>query len=666
MAGPGGRGGLTSTLMASAPQPGLNSPSARCLGQDGPFTRLLAGFAPREQQIRMAEAVDRLLGGEDGAADCLVIEAGTGIGKTLAYLVPVLLSGQRCIVSTGTKTLQDQLFFRDLPLVVQALEVKVKTALLKGRANYLCLHRMDLAVSDGRLPSREAVTELAAVRDWANRTVDGDLTITPVISDASGLMPLVTSTPDNCLGSECPRFEECFVARARREAQDADVVVVNHHLLFADMAIKQSGFGEVLPGAEAFIIDEAHLAPETASRFFSQTLSSRALEDLCRDFLAECGELTGALAVIHEPLNTCQQKLKELAVAMAVRREDRGSWQELLRDESIRSALQELDLAIADLARASAALEGSSRGMDNTIERLQQVLATLDRFDSDSRKSEVRWFERRGKGFALHITPLDVASEFGAYRENSAARWLFTSATLAVGGDFGHFTHQLGLEHADTLLLDSPFDYPNHAMMWLPTELPEPRDTQFVPRLLDITVPLLEASRGRAFLLFTSHRALREAAGILADRVEFPLFVQGEQPRSLLLENFRQSGNGVLLGSASFWEGVDVIGEALSLVVIDKLPFAAPDDPVMEARSEQLRRAGGNPFMQLYLPAAVIALKQGAGRLIRDVNDKGVLVICDPRLGTRSYGAIFRSSLPPMREAGSQSEVEQFLRESLA
>jgi len=638
-----------------------DSRSAHLLGSDGPFAGLLPGFAPRQEQIQMARAVEQML----AEAGSLVVEAGTGIGKTLAYLVPVIQSGQRCIVSTGTKTLQDQLYFRDLPLVVRALGLKVKTALLKGRANYLCLHRMDLAVSDGRLPSREAVTELAAVRDWANRTKDGDLSITPVISEDSGLLPLVTSTPDNCLGADCPRFEECFVAHARREAQDADVVVVNHHLLFADMAIKQSGFGEVLPGASAFVIDEAHLAPETATRFFSQSLSSRALEDLCRDLLAECGEVTGALGMINEPLGECQQKLKELSLAMAVRPEERGSWQLLLRDEAIRVALQGLDSAVAGLAQASTALEGSSRGMDNNIERLQQTLACLDRFDSEVQPSEVRWFERRGRGFALHITPLDVANEFGAYRANSDAAWLFTSATLAVGGDFSHFTRQLGLEEAATLLLDSPFDYASHALMWLPADLPEPRDVQFVPRLLDIAVPLLEASQGRAFLLFTSHRALREAAALLEQRVDFPLFVQGVQPRSILLESFRASGNGVLLGSASFWEGVDVIGEALSLVVIDKLPFAAPDDPVMEARSEQLRRSGGNPFMELYLPAAVIALKQGAGRLIRDVNDKGVLVICDPRLRTRSYGTIFRSSLPPMREAESQEQVEKFLRETI-
>ena len=299
--------------------------------------------------------------------------------------------------------------------------------------------------------------------------------------------------------------------------------------------------------------------------------------------------------------------------------------------------------------------------MDGCIERLMELQLWLDRFDAEQSAGEVRWFEKRGRGFAIHITPLEVSTPFNAFRENLDAAWLFTSATLSVGGDFGHFTAQMGLEDAQTLQLDSPFDYPNNAMMWLPDHLPEPRDAEFVPALLEDVIPLLEASQGRAFLLFTSHRALRRAAELLADRVSFPLFVQGEQPRSVLLEQFRQSGEGVLLGSSSFWEGVDVIGDALSLVVMDKLPFAAPDDPVMEARSDLLRKSGGNPFIQLYLPQAVISLKQGAGRLIRDVNDRGALVICDPRIQTKSYGRVFRDSLPPMRQAADHSEVEKFL-----
>jgi ATP-dependent DNA helicase DinG len=633
--------------------------SVKLLGADGPFADALPGFAPRETQIRMAEAVEEALAQKKS----LVIEAGTGIGKTLAYLVPAILSGERVIVSTGTKNLQDQLFFRDLPLVREALGVSIKAALLKGRANYLCLHRMLMARAEGRLPSKEAVAELEAVIDWSAKTIDGDLSISSAVTEESGLLPLITSTADNCLGSECPQFEECYVAMARREAQDADIVVVNHHLLFADMAIKQSGFGEVLPGASAFIVDEAHQAPETASRFFSVSLSARQVNELCRDFLAESAEVSGAMGILREPVADCLQKLKEIQLAISDRMPERGSWQELMRDEQVRPALQKLDGSVNNLADAVKEMHGRARGMDGCIDRLQELQLQLDRFDAEQSSGEVRWFEKRGRGFAINITPLEVSTPFNEFREKLDAAWLFTSATLAVGNDFRHFTQQMGLDDARTLLLDSPFDYPNNALLWLPERLPEPRDTGFVPALLEIVIPLLEASRGRAFLLFTSHRNLRQAAELLADRVSFPLFVQGEQPRSVLLEQFRDSGEGVLLGSSSFWEGVDVIGEALTLVVIDKLPFAAPDDPVMDARSDVLRKSGGNPFTRLYLPQAVIALKQGAGRLIRDVKDRGVLVICDPRIRTKSYGSVFRKSLPPMRLAVDQSEVEVFLSE---
>jgi len=634
------------------------SESARLLGADGPLAAALEGFAPREAQRTMASAVEEAL----AQGESLVVEAGTGIGKTLAYLVPALLSGERVIVSTGTKTLQDQLYFRDLPLVREALGSTAVIALLKGRANYLCLHRMRLARSEGRLPSREAVSELEAVYEWSARTRDGDLSLAGVVGEDSGLLPLVTSTADNCLGGDCPDFEDCFVARARREAQEADLVVVNHHLLFADMAIKQSGFGEVLPGAGAFIVDEAHQAPETASRFFSLTVSARQVQDLCRDFLAESAALAGALGQLREPVADCLQQVTALQAAIAERMPERGAWAELLADDTVRTLLQALDRAAVELRRASEGLEGATRGMDGCIERARSLHAAFDRFDADERAGEVRWFERRGKGFALNITPLDVADVFGAFRERARAAWVFTSATLSVGGDFSHFTERMGLADARTLCLESPFDYARNARLWLPEGLPEPRDPGFVPALLERVAPLIEASRGRAFLLFTSHRALRQAAEWLDGRLDFPLFVQGDEPRSVLLEKFRAAGDGVLLGSASFWEGVDVIGEALSLVVIDKLPFAAPDDPVIEARSGLLRRNGGNPFMQLFLPQAVIALKQGAGRLIRDVGDRGVLVICDPRLRSRAYGRVFLESLPPMTPADHADDVKEFLQ----
>lgn len=604
----------------------------------------------------MARVVEQTL----ASSGSLVVEAGTGIGKTLAYLVPALLSGERVIISTGTKTLQDQLFFRDLPMVAETLGLSVKPALLKGRANYLCLHRMNIARTEGRLPSREAVAELEAVSDWSARTIDGDLSNSDVLTQDSGLMPLVTSTAENCLGTECPQFEECYVARARREAQDADIVVVNHHLLFADMAIKQSGFGEVLPGAAAFIIDEAHQAPETATRFFSITLTARQITDLCRDFLAESSSVSGALGVLREGVADCLQKLQELQLVVSERMPDRGSWDDLVRDEPTRQALQALDETILGLSAAADKLVGSSRGMDGCVERLAELQGRLDRFDMPQSNDEVRWFEKRGRGFALHITPLEVSGVFNDFRAMAEAAWVFTSATLAVRGDFSHFTAQMGLDDAVTLQLESPFDYGNNALLWLPGEIPEPRDPEFVPALLEQVIPLLEASRGRAFLLFTSHRSLRQAAGILAEMVRFPLYIQGEQPRSMLLDQFRGSGEGILLGTASFWEGVDVIGEALSLVVIDKLPFAAPDDPVIEARSASLRRAGGNPFLQLYLPQAVISLKQGAGRLIRDTHDRGALVVCDPRIRTKSYGRAFLESLPPMKLAVDRNEVVGF------
>jgi ATP-dependent DNA helicase DinG len=452
------------------------------------------------------------------------------------------------------------------------------------------------------------------------------------------------------------------VARARRKAQDADIVVVNHHLLFADMALKQSGFGEVLPGARAFIIDEAHQAPETASRFFSLTFSARQVSELCRDFKTETGEISGALGTLKDPLEACNHALDALQASVADHLPERGTWAQFLASDSVSDDLRRLDEKITGLCEAARALLGSTRGMDNCIDRAEELRAALDRFDSGGLPDEVRWFERRGKGFALMITPLQVASAFTEFRENLDASWLFTSATLTVDGAFDHFRRQMGLGDAETLRLDSPFDYASNALLWVPAGLPEPRDPEFVPLLLRAIEPVLEASRGRAFLLFTSHRSLRRAAEWLREGVDFPLFVQGEAPRSLLLEAFRESGNGVLLGSASFWEGVDVIGEALSLVVIDKLPFAAPDDPVMSARSEQLRSEGENPFMKHYLPQAVIALKQGAGRLIRDVHDRGALVICDPRIISRSYGRVFLDSLPPMRRANSREEVEAFFQ----
>jgi ATP-dependent DNA helicase DinG len=491
----------------------------------------------------MAEAVERNF----AAGGALVIEAGTGIGKTLAYLVPALLSGERTIISTGTKTLQDQLFFRDLPLVTETLretlQAPVRVALLKGRANYSACTAWSWPVP------RAACRRARPCRNWS-RYWSGRRARSTAISrlpawcrKRSGLMPFVTSTTENCLGSECPRFDDCHVARARREAQDADVVVVNHHLLFADMAIKQSGFGEVLPGAACFVIDEAHQAPETASRFFSLSLSARQMEDLCRDFLAESAAVTGAMGMLREPVADCLQKLKELQLGIVERMPERGAWNELLADGPVRSALQQLDGAIAELAAAAGKLAGGARGLDGCIERLTALQSGLDRFDAPLAADEVRWFEKRGRGFALHITPLDVSAVF-----NAARPWTRPAVHLGHAGggrDFSHFTGQMGLRTQPPC-------------SWIPLRLPPMRGCgchrTCLSRairgsrdaMLDEVLPLLRASRGRAFLLFTSHRALRQMAAQLADRLPYPLFVQGEQPRSIQLERFRQSGDGVL------------------------------------------------------------------------------------------------------------------------
>jgi ATP-dependent DNA helicase DinG len=630
--------------------------SALALGSDGALARAIPGFDPRPTQGQMAEAVAACID-ERG---CLVAEAGTGTGKTYAYLVPALLSGARTIISTGTRALQDQLYHRDLPRVRDALGVGCKTALLKGRSNYLCWYRLERARGEGQFASREQVAQLQQIHGWAGRSARGDIAELDAIPEDSPLWREVTSTAENCLGSECPFWDDCFVVRARASAQAADVVVVNHHLLFADMALKQEGFGEILPGAHAFVLDEAHQLPELASQFFSVTVSHRQLQELGRDALSECANVVGALAELQLPVRQLDQALRELRLALDPL-PSRAALDRVLENTEALAALRAVEDALVALAAALAAQAERSPGMETCAERADDLLLTLRDLTGSDAPGQVRWYEVSGRGFSLSQTPLDVAAPLRSYREASGAAWIFTSATLAVGGRFEHFSAQLGLGEPDTLLEPSPFDFPTQALAYLPKGLPEPAQRDFGDALLHAVRPVLEASNGRAFLLFTSHRALREAAEKLELDCPFPLFVQGTMPRSALLDAFRASGNGVLLGAASFWEGVDVAGEALTVVVIDKLPFAAPDDPVLEARLEALRRRGGNPFRDWQLPAAVIALKQGAGRLIRTHGDRGVLVLCDTRLVTKSYGRIFIDSLPPFARTRELRQVLDFL-----
>jgi len=629
--------------------------AADLLGPEGPFAREVPGFAPRASQQTMANAV------EEAIADrrMLIAEAGTGTGKTFAYLVPALTSGKRVIISTGTKTLQDQLFHRDLPQVRGVLGARLAAALLKGRANYLCLHRLDQARKEGRYASREQVAQLQAVHAWSARTASGDRAELAEVPEDSPIWPRVTSTTENCLGAECPMFSDCFVVKARRAAQEADVVVVNHHLLFADLAIKQEGFGEILPGAHAFILDEAHQIPELAGQFFSVSLSARQLGELANDALTECAGIGGALAVLQPLIDALNIAVKRVRLALD-RFPVKGALIHVEHDPEVDKELAALREALTALTDALDKHSERSRGLASVHERAEQHSARLTQVCDAIERDAVHWYELSAHGFAFHATPLDLSQPLRELRAQSHASWIFTSATLSVAGRFEHFARQLGLDEPATLSLDSPFDYARQALAYLPQGLPDPAAPDYVDRVIEAVLPVLAASQGRAFLLFTSHRALRRAAEILPQRAAFPLFVQGTAPRHRLLTAFRGSGNGVLLGAASFWEGVDVAGEALSVVVIDKLPFAAPDDPVLVARLDALREAGGNPFTDWQIPAAVIALKQGAGRLIRDVHDRGVLVLCDPRLTTRGYGRLFLASLPPLPRTRALADVEHF------
>jgi len=637
----------------------MNSPVAdptasALLGADGPFAHEVPNFAPRTTQQRMADAVSEAI----ESHDALVVEAGTGTGKTFAYLVPALLSGKRVIVSTGTRNLQDQLFHRDLPRVLSILGAKADVALLKGRANYLCRYRLQQTVESGQFKSRTQVDDLQKVRAWGARTRSGDRAELVEVPEGSPLWPRVTSTAENCLGTECPLYDDCFVFKARRRAQDADLTVVNHHLLLSDLALKREGFGAILPEAEAYVLDEAHQLPELAGQYFSVGISARQVKELVADTLAECAGQPGALALLQPALDSVNEALRKARLAFDTLPK-RGAFAQLEADAGAAEALENLGESLNDLAGVLMGQAERSKGLASVHARCVVLDQRLQRIAGRDGEDEVRWYELSDHGFELSATPLDLAPQLQTLRDATDAAWIHTSATLAVAGHFDHFTRQMGLVDPVTLDLGSPFDYVHQALCWLPQGLPEPAARDYTQRVIDILRPVLEASKGRAFLLFTSHRALRLAADLLLDG-PWPLFVQGSAPRHQLLSDFRDSGNGVLLGAASFWEGVDVAGEALSVVVIDKLPFASPDDPVLQARLDAVRRAGGNPFRDWQIPAAAIALKQGAGRLIRDVHDRGVLVLCDPRITTRAYGKLFLASLPPMPRTRDVVDVQAF------
>ncbi len=603
------------------------------------------------------------------ARETLVIEAGTGTGKTYAYLVPALLSGRRAIVSTGTRTLQDQLYHRDLPAIGRALGRPARVALLKGRANYLCRHRLDLAEQQAhaRGVRREVALALPALRAWACVTRQGDVAELPGVGEGDPVWPWVTSTRENCLGSACPAYDDCLVLAARRQAQAADIVVVNHHLLMADLVLKEEGFGDLLPGADAIVIDEAHQLPDVAAQFLGYSVSTRQLAALGRDVSAELllvQQMSGGVDAALAGLDA--QVAAVLAAAGGVEaRFEQAQWTDRLVE-----ALGGLAGRAQDLADVLAPLSSDGQGPFARLRaRLEEAATRLLALTAVDSADDVRWAETGPRNVSVHHAPADVAEQLGALLEAQSCAWILTSATLAVGEDFSHYQRRTGLARARCVRFESPFDFTSNALLYLPRGLGDPGVPGHAMAVVQAALPVLEASGGRAFLLFTSHRALREAAEELrrawGASPPVPVLVQGDDSRDRLLRRFREAGNAVLLGTGSFWEGVDVKGAALSVVIIDKLPFAVPDDPLLKARLAAIRERGGNPFFEEQVPQAVIGLKQGVGRLIRDEHDFGVVMICDNRLVTRGYGRAFIQSLPPMRRTRELDEVQAFLRERL-
>lgn len=600
----------------------------------------------------MAEAVAEAISGQQK----LVVEAGTGTGKTFAYLLPAMMSGKKTIISTGTKALQDQLYHRDLPLLAKAVGRPITTALLKGRANYLCVQRLETTT----VQEAGLAADLKAVNQWRHRTRSGDRAELVEVAEDSAVWPLVTSTIDNCLGQKCPLYKECHVVRARRAAQQADLVVVNHHLLLADLAMKENGFVEFLPGAEAVILDEAHQIPDLAAQFFGISLGSRELERLF-------DELRAATLPMNQPelqrrLDRAQTALRQLRAA-APRKEGRYEMSAVFDD--ISAPVSEMRAALQDLQDASGSFVEVSAEIDKLHQQLGVVGERLAHLVSEDSWDGLRWLDVNPRSLRLHLTPLDVAETLQGLFSVGDQAWVFTSATLAIDDDFSHFTERMGLSDVTGITFPSPYALENNGLIYLPADLPPPSDPQHTARMLEAVMPLARMTPGGVFCLFTSHRALNMARKWFKSRRKLlrgrPLLIQGDSPRDDLLRRFREHGNAILLGTGSFWEGVDVRGPALSIVAIDKLPFASPADPLIMARLEFIRRRGGNGFTEHQLPLAALALKQGAGRLLRDETDFGVIVLCDPRIKSKSYGRLFLNCLKPMPSTDSLDAVEKFL-----
>jgi len=640
-----------------------NTELSQLFTSQGPLANTITGYTERREQVRMAQAIAEAIADNQQ----LIAEAGTGTGKTFAYLVPALLSGGKVIISTGTKTLQDQLFNRDLPNVRDALKVPVTVSMLKGRANYVCHDHLERAEQDGRFTSREDAKYVHIIKNFAENSKTGDKSELTDVPENATIWANVTSTRDNCLGQDCSYYKECFVMEARKKALAADVVVVNHHLFFADVMLRDEGVAELLPSANTVIFDEAHQLPSVAGLFFGEDVSTNQVLDLCRDSTSAYLTVAKDCIALIEAIAPVEKALKDFRLIFAYEG-SRMPVQKALALKGFTAAYDNIQTQLAALTKVLESQAARDPMLEKCWQRGEELLVQLSRWHKAENSNLVRWVEVFTQSVQLHATPLSVADSFGKQLNAEPRAWIFTSATLAVKSDFSHYQAQMGLQDATSLYLQSPFDYEQQALLYAPTNMPDPNSQGYIEAVAAAALPVIQASQGRAFVLCTSLRAMREIHALLKDEfanngMEYPLLLQGDSTRTELLDRFRTHGNAVLVGSQSFWEGVDVRGDALSVVIIDKLPFAPPDDPVLSARIDKLNAEGKNAFMEYQLPYSVITLKQGAGRLIRDETDSGVLMICDPRLITKSYGKRIWQSLPPFKRTKVLAEVESFFEE---
>ena len=656
------------SALSQAPAGKYDADIDRLFSAGGPLAPAVGSFTPRRSQTEMAKAIAQAIADQK----TLIAEAGTGTGKTFAYLVPALLWGGKTIVSTGTKNLQDQLFLRDIPTVRAALRAPVSVALLKGRSNYVCHYHLERTLQNGRMTSRDDVGHLREISRFIKMTNSGDKAELSKVPENALIWNLVTSTRDTCMGAECQYYQDCFVMKARREAQQADIVVVNHHLFFADVALKDTGVAELLPSANTIIFDEAHQLPDTATLFFGQTVSTSQVLELCRDVLAEGLAHARGGTDWAKVVTVVEKAARDLRLTFP---QDivRLSLPQIMPSSDFFPALDTLKEKLAAMIDALEENAARAETIEQVRVRAVELAGALDGWKQDSKgkvvegDQSVLWVEGFSSSLHLHKTPLSIAPIFTSQREGTPRSWIFTSATLAVKNDFKHFSNQMGLAGEASQTWPSPFNYEEQGLLYVPTGLPDPNAFGYTDACIDAALPVIEAAGGRTFFLCTTLRAVKQVSERLRDEfakrgLNYPLFVQGERGRTELLDTFRKAGNGVLVGSQSFWEGVDVRGDALSLVIIDKLPFAPPDDPVLAARIEVMEKQGMNGFMHHTLPEAIINLKQGAGRLIRDETDRGVLMICDPRLISKSYGKRVWQSLPSFKRTRLEADVVAFFQ----